>query len=47
MNTFKRIKSDLANFVVSGKARLVLLVVIIVLFLLAAGAPGASGGMGD
>jgi hypothetical protein len=47
MNTFKRVKSDLARFVVSGKARLVMLVIVLALFILAAGAPGASGGVGD
>ena len=47
MNTFNRVKSDFAGFVVSGKARLVMLVLVLALFILAAGAPGASGGVGD
>jgi hypothetical protein len=47
MNTYKRIKSDLAVFVASGKARMILLVLMISLFVLAAGAPGATGGVGD
>jgi hypothetical protein len=47
MKTFNVIKSDLAGFITSGKARLVFLVIVLALFLLAAGAPGASGGVGD
>lgn len=47
MNTIKHVKSDFARFVVSGKARLVVLVIMLALFVLAAGAPGASGGVGD
>lgn len=47
MKTLKGIHSNLAGFIVSGKARLVFLVITIILFLLAAGAPGASGGVGD
>ena len=47
MKSFNRIKSNLAEFIVNGKVRLLLLVVTIVLFILAAGAPGASGGVGD
>ena len=47
MKSYKRIKSDLAVFVSSGRARLVLMVIIIALFVLAAGAPGATGGVGD
>ena len=47
MNTIKSVKSSVASFVVSGKARLVILVILLALFVLAAGAPGASGGVGD
>jgi hypothetical protein len=47
MKTYKRIKSDLAVFAASGKARLVIMVIIISLFVLAAGAPGATGGVGE
>jgi len=47
MNTIKNVKSGVASFIVSGKARLVILVITLALFVLAAGAPGASGGVGD